>query len=111
MPIHPEWTFLRQVSRFPPLDSRRPIEGTRVVDLVGGDGTARQRSFGQDRDQIVNMIEFSDWADANGFTPGGGLHFDQNGLILGNSIVLGSGNGTADIYMENVKVDGVSMDF
>ena len=83
----------------------------RHVDLVGGDWTAWQRSFGQNRDQIANMTEFSDWADANGYTPAGGLHFDQNSLILGYSIALGSGNGVADIYVDNLKVDGVTMDF
>jgi hypothetical protein len=81
------------------------------VDLVGGDWVAWQRSFGQNRDQIANMTEFSDWADADGFTPTGGLHFNENSLILGYSIALGSGNGTADIYMDNVKFDGVTMDF
>jgi hypothetical protein len=81
------------------------------VDLVGSDWNAWQRSFGQNRDQIVNITHFSDWADANGYTPTGGLHFDQNSLILGYSIALGSGNGTADIYMDNLKVDGVTMDF
>jgi hypothetical protein len=81
------------------------------VDLVGDDWVAWQRSFGQNRDQIANMTEFSDWADADGFTPAGGLHFDENSLILGYSIALGSGNGTADIYMDNVKFDGVTMDF
>jgi hypothetical protein len=81
------------------------------VDLVGGDWTAWQRSFGQNRDQIVNMTKFSDWADADGFTPAGGLHFDENSLILGWSIALGSGNGAADIYMDNFKFDGVTMDF
>ena len=55
--------------------------------------------------------EYSDWADANGFTPAGGLHFDENSLILGYSIAFGSGDGTADIYMDNLKVDGVTMDF
>lgn len=81
------------------------------VDLVGGDWTAWQRSFGVNRDQIVNMTEFSDWADADGFTPAGGLHFDENSLILGYSIALGSGNGTADIYLDNLQVGGVTMDF
>ena len=81
------------------------------VDLVGGDWTAWQRSFNVNRDQIVNMTEFSDWADADGFTPAGGLHFDENSLILGYSVALGSGNGTADIYFDNLKVDGVTMDF
>lgn len=81
------------------------------VDLVGGDWVAWQRSFGQNRDQIANMTEYSDWADADGFTPAGGLHFNENSLILGYSIALGSGNGTNDIYMDNVKFDGVTMDF
>jgi hypothetical protein len=81
------------------------------IDLIGGDWVAWQRSFGQNRDQIANMTEFSDWADADGYTPLGGLHFDENSLILGYSIALGSGNGTADIYMDNVKFDGVTMDF
>lgn len=81
------------------------------VDLIGGDWVAWQRSFGVNRDQIVNMTEYSDWADADGFTPAGGLHFDENSLILGYSIALGSGNGTADIYMDNVRFDGVTMDF
>ena len=81
------------------------------LDLVGQDWTVWQRSFGQNRDQIVNITELSDWADADGFTPAGGLHFDGNSLILGYSIALGSGNGTADIYVDNVKVDGVTMDF
>lgn len=81
------------------------------VDLVGGDWNAWQRSFNQNRDQIANITEYSDWADANGFTPTGGLHFDQNSLILGYSIALGSFNGANDIYMDNLKVDGVTMDF
>ena len=81
------------------------------VDLVGDDWTAWQRSFGQNRDQIVNMTEFSDWSDANGFTPAGGLHFDQNSLVLGYSLALGSGNGTADMYVDNLVVNGVTMDF
>lgn len=81
------------------------------VDLVGGDWVAWQRSFGVNRDQIANMTEYSDWADADGYTPVGGLHFDENSLILGYSIALGSGNGTTDVYMDNVKFDGVTMDF
>ena len=81
------------------------------ADLVGGDWVAWQRSFGVNRDQIVNMTEFSDWADADGFTPAGGLHFDENSLILGYSIALGSGNGTNNIYMDNLQFGGVTMDF
>jgi hypothetical protein len=68
-------------------------------------------SFGVNCDQIVNMTEYSDWADADGFTPAGGLHFDESSLILGYSIALGSGNGTADIYLDNLQVGGVTMDF
>ena len=82
-----------------------------TADLVGGDWTAWQRSFGVNRDQIVNMTEFSDWADADGYTPAGGLHFDENSLVLGYSFALGSGNGTADIYMDNLQVGGVTYDF
>ena len=86
-------------------------DGWQSVDLVGDDWTAWQRSFGVNRDQIVNMAEYSDWADADGFTPAGGLHFDENSVILGWSIALGSGNGAADIYLDNFKFDGVTMDF
>ena len=82
-----------------------------VADLMGDDWVAWQRSFGQNRDQIVNMTEFSDWADADGFTPAGGLHFNQNSLILGYSIALGSGNGTTDVYLDNFKFDGVTTDY
>jgi hypothetical protein len=81
------------------------------VDLVGSDWNAWQRSFGQNRDQIVNITEFSDWSDADGFTPAGGLHFDANSLILGYSVALGSGNGTADIYLDNLQAGGVTMEF
>ncbi|HEX8363930.1 MAG TPA: hypothetical protein VF603_01440 [Allosphingosinicella sp.] len=81
------------------------------VDLVGEDWTAWQRSFGVNRDQIVNMTEYSDWADADGFTPAGGLHFDEDSVILGYSVALGSGNGTNDIYMDNLQFAGVTMDF
>ncbi|HEX8482824.1 MAG TPA: hypothetical protein VF650_13055 [Allosphingosinicella sp.] len=81
------------------------------ADLVGGDWMAWQRSFGVNRDQIANMTVFSNWADADGYTPAGGLHFDENSLILGYSIALGSGNGTNDIYMDNFQFGGVTMDF
>ena len=81
------------------------------ANLAGDDWVAWQRSFGQNRDQIANMTELSDWADADGFTPAGGLHFDQNSLILGFSVALGSGNGTGVIFMDNLKVGGVTYDF
>ncbi|HEX2558819.1 hypothetical protein, partial [Phenylobacterium sp.] len=82
-----------------------------TADLVGGDWTAWQRSFGVNRDQIVNMTEFSDWSDADGFTPAGGLHFDADSVILGWSVALGSGNGTAEIYVRDLTVGGVSYEF
>jgi hypothetical protein len=81
------------------------------ADLAGDDWIAWQRSFGVNRDQIVNMTELSDWADADGFTPAGGLHFDENSLVLGWSVALGSGNGTNDMYLDNLKVGGVTYDF
>ena len=82
-----------------------------TADLAGGDWVAWQRSLGVNRDQIVNMTEFSDWSDADGFTPAGGLHFDENSLVLGWSIALGSGNGTSTMYLDNLQVGGVSYDF
>ena len=57
------------------------------------------------------MTELSDWSDADGFTPAGGLHFDANSLILGYSIALGSGNGTADIYLDDFHFNGVTTDY
>jgi hypothetical protein len=82
-----------------------------TADLAGGDWVAWQRSFGVNRDQIANMTELSDWADADGYTPAGGLHFDQNSLILGWSIALGSGNGTNTTYIDDLQVGGVTYDF
>jgi hypothetical protein len=82
-----------------------------TADLVGDDWVAWQRSFGVNRDQIVNMTELSDWADADGFTPAGGLHFDEDSVVLGWSVALGSGNGTNDIYLENLNIAGVTMQF
>jgi hypothetical protein len=63
------------------------------------------------RDQIANTTEFSDWADADGFTPAGGLTFTENSLVLGYSIALGSGNGTNEIYLGHLRVGGVTYDF
>jgi hypothetical protein len=83
----------------------------RTADLAGDDWVAWQRSGGQNRDQIANMTELSDWADANGFTPAGGVNFNEDSLVLGWSIALGSGNGTNDIYLDNLQVAGVNMQF
>ena len=82
-----------------------------VADLVADDWTAWQRSFGVNRDQIVNMTAFSDWADADGFTPAGGLHFDANSVIMGWSIALGSGNGTNVMFLDDLQVGGVTYEF
>ena len=82
-----------------------------TADLAGGDWVAWQRSNGQNWDQIVNMTELSDWADADGFTPAGGVHFDQNSVVLGWSIALGSGNGTNNAYLDDLTVGGVVMQF
>lgn len=82
-----------------------------TADLVGGDWVAWQRSFGQNRDQIINMTEFSDWSDADGFTPAGGLNFNEDSLVLAWSIALGSGNGTAVMSVDNLQFAGVTTDF
>lgn len=82
-----------------------------TADLAGDDWVAWQRSFSVNRDQIVNMTELSDWADADGFTPAGGLNFNEDSLVLGWSIALGSGNGTTDVYLDNLTIAGVTMDF
>ena len=81
------------------------------ADLVGDDWVAWQRSFGQNRDQIVNMTEFSDWADADGFTPAGGLKFDENSLIIGWSIAVGSGGGGNVVYVDNLDIGPVTYEF
>ena len=92
-------------------DGPVPQDVWRHADLAGDDWVAWQRSFGVNRDQIANMTTLSDWADANGYTPAGGLHFDEDSLILGYSIAYGSGNGTGDVYLDNLQVGGVTYDF
>ena len=81
------------------------------ADLIGGDWVAWQRSNGQNWDQISNMTEFSDWADADGHTPVGGINFNEDSLVLGWSIALGSGNGTGTMSIDNVQFAGVTTDF
>ena len=82
-----------------------------TADLAGDDWVAWQRSLGVNHDQIVNMTEFSNWSDADGFTPAGGLHFDEGSVVLGWSVALGSGNGTSTMYLDDLQVGGVSYDF
>lgn len=81
------------------------------ADLTGEDWVAWQYSFGVNRDGVANMTKFSDWSDANGYTPAGGLTFNANSLVLGYSVALGSGNGTADVYIDDLQVGGVTYDF
>lgn len=83
----------------------------KTADLAGGDWVAWQRSGGVNRDEIVNMTELSDWSDVDGFTPAGGLNFNEDSLVLGFQIALGSGNGTNDVYLDNLQVGGVTYDF
>jgi hypothetical protein len=72
---------------------------------------AWQRSNGQNHDQIVNMTELSDWADEDGFTPVGGINFNQDSLVIGWSVALGSGNGTNDMLLDNLTVGATTYDF
>ena len=81
------------------------------ADLVGDDWVAWQRANGQNFDQIANMTTFSDWSDADGHTVAGGLTFNEDSLVLGWSIALGSGNGTGSMSIDNVQVGGVTTDF
>lgn len=82
-----------------------------TADLFGDDWVAWQRSNGQNWDQVVNMTELSDWADADGFTPVGGVTFNEDSVVLGWSVALGSGNGSGDMYLDDLNVAGVTMQF
>jgi hypothetical protein len=75
-----------------------------TIDIAGDDLVLWQRSNGQNWDQIVNMTTLSDWQDADGFTPVGGITFDEDSLVLGFSVGLGSGNGTQVMYVDNVEI-------
>jgi hypothetical protein len=87
-------------------------QGTwQTADLAGEDWNAWQRSFGANRDFAPNIRPLSDWADADGFTSAGGLHFDEDSVVLGWSIALGSGNGTTNAFLDNLQVGGVTYDF
>jgi hypothetical protein len=81
------------------------------ADLAGDDWVAWQRSNGTNWDQIVNMTELSDWADANGFSVAGGLAFDEDSLIIGWSIAVGSGNGTISVLLDNLAVGPTTYNF
>jgi hypothetical protein len=81
------------------------------ADLAGDDWNAWQRSNGANHDSFPDIVPLSDWADASGYTPAGGVHFDQNSVVLGWSIALGSGNGTTNAFIDNLQVGGVTYDF
>jgi hypothetical protein len=81
------------------------------ADLAGDDWVAWQRSNGTNWDQVANMAAFSDWADASGFTPIGGIHFDEDSLVIGWSIALGSGNGINVALLDNLQVGPTTYNF
>jgi hypothetical protein len=81
------------------------------ADLHGDDWNAWQRSFGVNRDFFPNIVPLSEWADADGFTPTGGLHFDEDSLIFGWSVALGSGNGVNDILLDNLAIGLTTYEF
>jgi len=81
------------------------------ADLAGDDWNAWQRSNGANHDVYPDIQHLSNWSDADGYTPAGGIHFDANSVVLGWSIALGSGNGTDVMYLDNLHVGGVTYDF
>jgi hypothetical protein len=82
-----------------------------TADLDGDDWVAWQRSNSANHDEVSNMTGLSDWADDDGFTAVGGINFNEDSLVLGFSVALGSGNGTNDMYIDNLQVGGVTYDF
>jgi len=81
------------------------------VDLVADDWVAWQRSFGVNRDFGDGFATLSDWSDADGYTPTGGLTFDEDSVVLSWSLAYGSGNGTGVMYVDDLQVGGVTYDF
>jgi len=81
------------------------------VDLLGSDWNAWQRSNGANHDGYPDIVAFSNWADTDGYTPTGGIHFDEHSLIIGWSIALGSGNGTSNMYLDHLQVGGETINF
>lgn len=88
-----------------------PQDSWQSVDLAGDDWVAWQRSNGQNFDTVDNMTTLSDWADEDGFTPTGGVTFDEDSVVLGWSVAYGSGNGTGVMYVDDVQVGGVTYDY
>jgi hypothetical protein len=81
------------------------------ADLAGGDWNAWQRSNGANRDVYPDIVHLSNWADADGYTPAGGLHFDDHSVVLGWSIAYGSGNGTGSMYLDHLEVGTATVNF
>jgi hypothetical protein len=83
------------------------------VDLIGADWNVWQRANGANHDNVADLRHFSDYIDSNGAGGdiAGGVHIDANDVVLGFSVALGSGNGTNDMYLDNLHVGGVTYDF
>jgi hypothetical protein len=81
------------------------------ADLIGNDWNAWQRSNGANHDSYPDIVAFSNWADADGYTPTGGIHFDDDSVVLGWSIAYGSGNGTGSMYLDHLQVGTATVNF
>lgn len=81
------------------------------ADLIGDDWNAWQRSNGANRDSYPDIVPLSNWADADGYTPAGGIHFDEHSVVLGWSIAYGSGNGTGSMYLDHLEVGTATVNF
>jgi hypothetical protein len=88
-----------------------PQDSWQTIDLAGDDWVAWQRSNGVNHDQVANMTTLSDWSDADGFTPAGGVTFNEDSVVLGWSLAYGSGNGTGIMYVDDVQLGGVKYDY
>jgi hypothetical protein len=82
-----------------------------TADLHGDDWNAWQRSNGVNWDIFPHIRPLSDWADDDGYTVPGGLHFDEDSVIFGWSIALGSSNGGNIQYLDNLAVGLITYDF
>jgi hypothetical protein len=88
-----------------------PVGSWEHADLASDDWVAWQRSNGMNWDQVINMTRFSDWADADGFTPTGGIRFDEDSLVIGWAVALGSGNGINVALLDNLQVGPTTYNF
>jgi hypothetical protein len=90
-----------------------PTGSWQHADLSGGNWVAWEHTYtpSHNFDSISDMTRLSDWADSNGFTPVGGIHVDQNSIVLGWQIAVGSFNGTNDMYIDHLHVGGQAINF